>query len=129
MQACLLQQTARSVTDAAQTNTIQAGYIAATAGLTLLEFAPLDETVAAVANGEADSMLADGSYVMEMTAGGADMQVAGEVRIGGGVGMGIRETDGDLKAAFNGAIASMKADGSLNALLAEWFPDLDFAGY
>ena len=76
-----------------------------------------------------DSMLADGSYVMEMIAGGADMQVAGEVRIGGGVGMGIRETDGDLKAAFNGAIESMKADGSLNALLAEWFPDLDFAGY
>ena len=114
---------------AAQTNTIQAGHIAATAGLTLLEFATPDETVAAVANGEADSMLADGSYVMEMIAGGADMQVAGEVRIGGGVGMGIRETDGDLKAAFNGAIESMKADGSLNALLAEWFPDLDFAGY
>lgn len=114
---------------AAQANTIQAGYIAATDGLTLLEFATADETIAAVTNGEADSVLADGSYINEMIAGGAAMEVAGSVIIGGGVGMGVRETDAELKATFNEAIASMKADGSLNALLAEWFPDLEFAGY
>ena len=41
--------------------------------------------------------------------------------IGGGVGMGIRESDGELKAKMNAAIDSMKADGSLNTLIKKWF--------
>ena len=45
----------------------------------------------------------------------------GEVSLGGGVGMGIRESDGDLKATMNKAISSMKEDGSLNALIKKWF--------
>ena len=45
----------------------------------------------------------------------------GEVSIGGGVGMGIRESDGDLKAKMDKAISSMKDDGSLNALIKKWF--------
>jgi polar amino acid transport system substrate-binding protein len=40
--------------------------------------------------------------------------------IGGGVGMGVRESDNDLRDKFDAAIASMKADGSLNALIAKW---------
>jgi hypothetical protein len=40
---------------AAQTNTIQAGYVAES-GATLLEFATPDETIAAVRNGEADAV-------------------------------------------------------------------------
>ena len=40
--------------------------------------------------------------------------------IGGGVGMGVRESDGELRAKFDAAIASMKADGTLNALLVKW---------
>ena len=43
---------------AAQTATIQAGYIAE-GGATLVEFATPEETVAAVRNGEADAVLAD----------------------------------------------------------------------
>ena len=35
--------------------------------------------------------------------------------------MGIRESDGGLKATMNTAIASMKADGSLAKLIAKWF--------
>ena len=41
--------------------------------------------------------------------------------IGGGVGMGIRESDTELKAKMNAAISSMKDDGSLNALIKKWF--------
>ncbi|MEL7390157.1 MAG: transporter substrate-binding domain-containing protein, partial [Pseudomonadota bacterium] len=37
-----------------------------------------------------------------------------------GVGMGIRESDGELKEKFNTAIQSMKDDGSLNELIAKW---------
>ena len=43
--------------------------------------------------------------------------------IGGGVGMGIRESDTELKAKFDTAIKSMKADGTLNALLGKWLPE------
>ena len=35
--------------------------------------------------------------------------------------MGIRESDGALKAKMNAAIDSMKADGSLNTLIKKWF--------
>jgi polar amino acid transport system substrate-binding protein len=48
---------------AAQTGTIQAGHVASS-GATLVEFATPDETVAAVRNGEADAVLADGDYLM-----------------------------------------------------------------
>ena len=47
---------------AAQTATIQAGYVAET-GATLLEFATPDETIAAVRNGEADAVFADYDYL------------------------------------------------------------------
>ncbi|MCY4179006.1 MAG: transporter substrate-binding domain-containing protein, partial [Litoreibacter sp.] len=47
---------------AAQTGTIQAGYVAES-GATLVEFATPDETIAAVMNGEADAVLADDSFV------------------------------------------------------------------
>jgi len=36
-------------------------------------------------------------------------------------GMGIRESDTDLKDKFNAAITSMKEDGSLNELIVKWF--------
>ena len=34
--------------------------------------------------------------------------------------MGVRESDAELKAKFDAAIDSMKADGSLNALITKW---------
>ena len=40
----------------------------------------------------------------------------------GGIGLGIRESDGELREKFNTAIQSMKDDGSLNALIEEWLP-------
>ena len=108
---------------AAQTGTIQAAYVAAS-GATLVEFATPDETIAAVKNGEADAVLADGAYLAPIADENADlMMMEQEVLIGGGVGIGVRESDGDLKAQFNAAIVSMKADGTLNALIVKWFGD------
>lgn len=105
---------------AAQTGTIQAGYVAES-GATLVEFATPDETIAAVRNGEADAVLADKSYLAPIEAEDPDLVFAGEdVPLGGGVGMGIRESDDELKAKFDAAIQSMKADGSLNALIEKW---------
>jgi polar amino acid transport system substrate-binding protein len=106
----------------AQTATIQAGYIAES-GAILVEFATPDETVAAVKNGEADAVFADRDYLAPIVAesGGELVFVGAEVGLGGGVGMGIRESDGELKAKFDEAITSMKADGSLNELIVKWF--------
>ncbi|MEP2202785.1 MAG: transporter substrate-binding domain-containing protein, partial [Tateyamaria sp.] len=47
---------------AAQTSTIQAAFVAEK-GMTLVEFATPEETIAAVRNGEADAVLADSSYL------------------------------------------------------------------
>lgn len=105
---------------AAQTNTIQASFIAAS-GATLVEFATPEETIAAVENGEADAVLADKAFLTPIADEKADMMLlAQEEMIGGGVGMGLRESDGELRAKFDAAIGSMKEDGSLNALLTKW---------
>ncbi len=107
---------------AAQTATIQAGYVA-DSGATLVEFATADETIAAVRNGEADAVLADKDFLAPIVAeSNGELKFVGEdVVIGGGVGMGVRESDTELKAKFNAAIQSMKDDGSLNALIKKWF--------
>lgn len=105
---------------AAQTGTIQAGYVAES-GATLVEFATPDETIAAVVNGEVDAVLADDSFIKTAMGANGDLMVVGDpVALGGGVGMGIRESDGELKAKFDAAIQSMKDDGSLNALIDKW---------
>ena len=105
---------------AAQVNTIQAAFLAEK-GITVLEFATPEDTVAAVKNGEADAVLADGSYLGPIAEADADLVILEQTEsIGGGVGMGIRESDGDLRETFNAAIQSMKDDGSLNALITKW---------
>ncbi|MBE1283165.1 MAG: transporter substrate-binding domain-containing protein [Rhodobacteraceae bacterium] len=102
----------------AQANTIQAAFIAEK-GWTLVEFATPEETVAAVRNGEADAVLADKSFLDTVVGDGLVMLERMEA-IGGGVGMGLRESDGELRGKFDAAIQSMKDDGSLNELIAKW---------
>ncbi|MEO1680112.1 MAG: transporter substrate-binding domain-containing protein [Pseudomonadota bacterium] len=109
---------------AAQVNTIQAAYVAES-GATLLEFATPDETIAAVRNGEADAVFADADFLLPIAEqNDAGLQLIGDpVPLGGGVGMGLRETDAELRAKFDAAITSMKEDGTLNELLVKWFGD------
>jgi len=105
---------------AAQTGTIQAGYVAES-GATLVEFATPDETVAAVRNGEADAVLADSSFLQAIADQDAGLMIVGDpVMLGGGVGMGLRESDTELKAKFDAAIQSMKDDGTLNTMIGKW---------
>ena len=114
---------------AAQTATIQAGHIAES-GATLVEFATPEETVAAVRNGEADAVFADRDYLVPLVeASGGELVFLGpDVPLGGGVGMGLRESDTELKDKFDAIITEMKADGSLNELLVKWFGE-DTAQY
>jgi polar amino acid transport system substrate-binding protein len=107
---------------AAQTNTIQAGYVAGS-GATLLEYATYDETIAAVRNGEADAVFADrDALAPTVEESGGELVFVGEgVPLGGGVGMGLRESDDSLQETFNAQITAMKEDGSLNELIVKWF--------
>lgn len=107
---------------AAQTATIQSGYIAEE-GMTLLEFPTPDETIAAVRNGEADAVFADIDYLRPIVdeSNGELVMVGEPVPLGGGVGMGLRQSDSELRDKFNAAIQSMKDDGTLNAMIVKWF--------
>lgn len=109
---------------AAQTNTIQAGHVAAS-GATLMEFASPDETVAALKNGEADAVLADKDYLVPIVAeSGGELALNGDdISLGNGIGIGVRESDGELKEKLNTAINDMRADGTLDKMLATWFKD------
>ena len=82
---------------AAQAATIQAAYIAEK-GWTLIEFATPEETVAAVRNGEADAVLADKSFLETVVGQDGLVMLERTESIGGGVGMGLRESDGELRA-------------------------------
>jgi len=107
----------------AQVNTIQSAYVAES-GATLVEFATPDETIAAVRNGEADAVLADGDYLEPIVKeSGGELVIVESVTLGGGVGMGLRESDGELREKLNAAIQSMKDDGTLNTLLTKWFKE------
>lgn len=107
---------------AAQSNTVQSGMVAET-DATLIEFPTPDETIAAVRTGVADAVLADRDFLMTYyrDAGGEFEMLATVMPPGAGVSMGLRQSDVELRATFNAAIDSMKADGTLNALLQEWF--------
>jgi polar amino acid transport system substrate-binding protein len=105
-----------------QSNTIQAGYVAET-DATLVEFPTPDETIAAVRSGEADAVLADYSFLRPIVeeSGGELIFVGEGVMIGSGVGMGLRQTDVELRETFDRVITEMKQDGSLNELIVKWF--------
>ncbi|PCI03163.1 MAG: amino acid ABC transporter [Hyphomicrobiales bacterium] len=107
---------------AAQVNTIQSGHVAGS-GATLVEFATPDETTAAVRSGEADAVFADKAFLQKIVdeSKGELIFIGEEVILGKGVGLGVRESDAELKGKLNAAIAIMKKDGSLNALIAKWF--------
>ena len=109
---------------AAQTATIQAGHVAES-GATLLEYPTPDETIAAVRNGEADAVFADKDFLVPIVAesNGELTFVGDDVQLGGGVGMGVRESDNELRDKFDAAIQSMKDDGTLNPLIQKWFGD------
>jgi len=102
----------------AQTSTIQAAFVAAN-GMSVIEFATPEETVAAVKNGEAVAVLADKDYLEPIAAesNGELVLLAKEESIGGGVGLGFRDSDDELRGKFDAAIKSMKCDGTLDAMI------------
>ena len=112
---------------AAQVATVQSDHLAQ-AGATLLEYELAPEVVSAVLSGEADAALVDLEFAQESMAEneGKLALVGPRVELDSGIGVGVREDDGPLKDKLDNAIADMKEDGSLNALIEKWFgPDAE----
>ena len=87
-------------------------------------FVPLDitgEAVDAVLNGEVDAVLVDHGYGVEKLAQHEGrLEIVGpSVLLDRGLGIGVRK-GGELKGKFDEALASMKSDGTLNALIVKW---------
>ena len=75
----------------------------------------------AVLNGDVDAVLVDHGYGVEKLAEheGQLAIVGPSVVLDRGLGIGVRK-GGDLKGRLDEALASMKADGTLNAIILRW---------
>ena len=74
-------------------------------------------------SGEADAALADKAFLKDFVekSEGKLIFVGPERKLDFGIGVGVREGDGELRDALDEAIRTMKADGTLNALIKKWF--------
>jgi len=111
----------------AQKATIQANYLDQhfKADNTIQTYDTQDQEMADLNAGNLDIIFLDGSVVGEAVSGsGGKLKADGpEILIGDGVGVGMRQSDADLTKKFDDALTSMKADGTLDALIAKFFPD------
>ena len=80
-----------------------------------------EDVAEALLDGDVDAVLVDHGYGVEKLAEhDGELAIVGpRVLLDQGLGMGVRENS-DLKDKLDEALASMKAEGSLNALLLEW---------
>lgn len=110
-----------------QTGTIQSSYAEQNlkADNTLVNFDTADAALADLSAGNIDAILADNGYILEVVAGsgGALKSEGPKIPIGGGVGAGLRKADTELKAKLDTALAAAKADGTIDKLIIQWFPE------
>jgi polar amino acid transport system substrate-binding protein len=110
----------------AQTDTLQAEYITEQ-GWSLASYASPADAVQALLDGEIGAYVADQSYLGQVIAAndGVFSLVTTDLVIGGGIGIGVRPSSPGLLVSLNTAIASVKADGTLDTLIATWFSGRD----
>ena len=111
----------------AQVATIQIDYLNKTwkADNTILSYDTQDQELADLNAGNLDLVFLDGSVVGETVAGSnGKLKADGpDILIGDGVGIGMRKADTALTGKFNTALQSMKDDGTLDTLIAKFFPE------
>ena len=88
---------------------------------TIVAFGTADQAMADLAGGNLDIILADGAYLEPIVATGQVEFVGEPVIIGGGVAPALRKDEPALLKTFNDAIAALKADGTVDTLIAKWF--------
>jgi len=109
----------------AQGATIQAAYAEENFSQdnTILTFETPDQSIADLMAGNLDLVIADGSYLKPIVEGsnGAMEFTGPDVMIGNGVGMGLRKGDDELAASMGAALEELKADGTVDALIKDYF--------
>jgi polar amino acid transport system substrate-binding protein len=97
---------------------------------TIVSFETADQAFADLQAGNVDVILADGAYIDELVAGsGGTIKTAGPTpEIGQGVGVGLRKEDDELEQKFNDALTAAKADGTVDRLIVQWFPEKEGQG-
>ena len=110
--------------------TMQAAYAEANlaANNKILSFETFDQSVADLAAGNIDLLLADGDPLQNVVEAskGAMVFVGDGIRIGGGVAIGLRQKDTDLAAKLNKALESLKKKGTVDTLIKKYFKDGPF---
>lgn len=93
---------------------------------TIKSYEKPDQSIADLAAGNVDMVLADGEFIRTATGGSNGMlEVVGpEEMIGGGIGIGLRQDDEKLAEKLNAALADMKADGTLDEVMSKYFKDV-----
>lgn len=111
---------------AAQVDTLQADYVTSE-GFALSTYPTPEDALAGLLANEVSAFVGDQAYLEGVIAENPGMfdLVATEIVIGGGIGLGIRESSPTLLGNLNTAIASLKADGTLDALIGTWFNGRD----
>ncbi|MCA0045176.1 transporter substrate-binding domain-containing protein [Celeribacter litoreus] len=104
---------------AAQSSTIQSQHVVDT-GATLLEFPSFEDSLAAMLSGEADAVFADKDTLVPVVEEGTAMFAGDDIALSVGIGMAFRKSDPELREKFDAAIASVKADGTLNEMIKEY---------
>lgn len=106
----------------AQVATIFAAYLSDSTAI-VREYPTTPELVEAVLGGELDAALVSQAVAQEAVAlHGEELVTVGPgLALGLGVGIAVREEDGELRRKLDEAIGAMKEDGSLNALIRRWF--------
>ena len=105
--------------------TVQADWLAKNlaADNTIKSFEKPDQSVADLAAGNIDLLLADGSFLQPVVdaSKGALSIVGPGFDIGGGVAIGMRQADKELAGKFNAAIETLKANGTVDTLIKKYF--------
>ena len=87
----------------------------------------IEAAVADLLAGNLDLVMIGTRHAEEFATSSGALAVTGPVlRIGRGVGIGLRAEDNELELRFNAAIVDMKRDGSLDALILQWFHDPNY---
>jgi polar amino acid transport system substrate-binding protein len=108
-----------------QGGTIQAAYAQANLATdnTVVSFSTADQAVADLSAGNLDTIFADGAYVdpIVSASNGAIEYTGPEIMIGEGMAIGLRKDETELTTKLNEAIVALKADGTVDSLIAKWF--------
>lgn len=115
-----------------QSSTVQASWLSLNEqDNTILTYATTDQALADLSAGNIDLMIAEGSYVRETEAGakGALAADGPPVPIGAGAAVAFRKSSEELRQKFDTAIEAMRADGTIDALIQKWFPEMGAGPY